>query len=88
MITKEEIEHVAKLMHIDIDNHVEYIDKVQKIMEYFDILDSAGVESEELTVKEIPISHLREDEYIKYDVKLIDILKKYKENFVRSPKLI
>jgi len=88
MVTEEEIEHVAKLMHIDIDNHVEYIEKVQKIMEYFDVLDSAGVESEEITVKEIPISKLRADEYVKYDGNLIDILKKYKENFIRSPKLI
>ncbi len=76
MVTKEEIEHVAKLMHIDIDNHVEYIEKVQKIMEYFDVLDSAGVESEEISVKEISISNLRNDEYIKYEDKLIDILKK------------
>lgn len=88
MVTKEEIEHVAKLMHIDIDNHVEYIEKVQKIMEYFDVLDSAGVESEEISVKEISISNLRNDEYIKYEDKLIDILKKYKENFIRAPKMI
>jgi len=88
MVSKVEIEHVAKLMHIDIDNHVEYIEKVQKIMEYFDILDSAGAESEELNVKEISISNLREDKYIPYDEKLIKILKHYKENFVRAPKMI
>jgi aspartyl-tRNA(Asn)/glutamyl-tRNA(Gln) amidotransferase subunit C len=52
------------------------------------VLDSAGVESEEISVKEIHISNLREDKYIKYDEKLIDVLKKYKENFIRAPKMI
>ena len=29
MVTEEEIEHVSKLMKIDIDDHKEYVDKVQ-----------------------------------------------------------
>lgn len=87
MVTKEEIEHVSKLMRIEIDNHTEYIDKVQKIIDYFDILDEAGVESEELNIKEISINELREDKYILYDDKLIEKLKNYKGSYVRAPKM-
>ena len=71
MVTEEEITHVSKLMKIDVDDHTEYIDKVQAMINYFDILDSAGVESEEISMQEIPISNLREDEYIPFDEKLL-----------------
>ena len=43
MVTVEEIEHVSKLMKIDVDDHSEYLEKVQTMISYFDILDSAGV---------------------------------------------
>jgi len=46
MVTEEEIEHVSKLMKIDIDDHKEYVDKVQSMIDYFDVLDSASVESD------------------------------------------
>ena len=40
MVTVEEIEHVSKLMKIDVDDHSEYLEKVQTMISYFDILDS------------------------------------------------
>ena len=43
MVSKEEIEHVAKLMRIEIDDHVVHMDRVQKMIEYFDILDKSGI---------------------------------------------
>ena len=55
MVTVEEIEHVSKLMKIDVDDHSEYLEKVQTMISYFDILDSAGVESVEISMPEIPI---------------------------------
>ena len=88
MVTKEEIEHVAKLMRIDVDDHVVHIDRVQKMIDYFDILDKAGVELEELIVQEQTVDNLREDKYIPYDEKLIEKLKNYKKNYVRAPKMI
>ena len=88
MVTKEEIEHVAKLMRIDVDDHVVHIDRVQKMIDYFDILDKAGVESEELIVQEQTVDNLREDKHIPFDEKLIDRLKKYKSNYIRAPKMI
>ncbi len=87
MVTKEEIEHVSKLMKIDIDDHKEYVDKVQSMIEFFDVLDSACVESEEISMQEIPISNLREDKYVPFGEKLIDKLNNYKGTYVRAPKM-
>ncbi len=87
MVTEEEIERVSKLMRIEVDNHKEYVDKVHAMIDYFDILDSAGVEDEEISMQEISISDLREDKYIPFDEKLIDKLNNYKGTYVRAPKM-
>jgi len=84
---QKEIEHVAKLMRIEIDDPTIY-ESVDKMIGYFNILDSAGVESEEITVREIQISNLREDKYIPSDEKLIEKLNHYKGTYVRAPKMI
>ena len=87
MVTEEEITKVAKLMKIDVDDHKEYVDKVQTMINYFDILDSAGVENEEISAQEIAISNLREDKHIPFDGKLIEKLNHYKGTYVRAPKM-
>ncbi len=87
MVSEEEVEHVSKLMKIEVDDHKEYVDKVHAMIDYFDILDSAGVESEEISMQEIPISELREDKHIPFDEKLIDKLNNYKGTYVRAPKM-
>jgi len=87
MVTEEEIEQVSKLMKIDIDDHKEYVEKVHNMIDYFDILDSAGVESEEISMPEISISDLREDEHIPFDDKLIEKLNHYRGTYVRAPKM-
>ena len=88
MVSKEEIEHVAKLMRIEIDDHVVHIDRVQKMITYFDILDKANVESEELIIKYQTIDNLREDVYIPYDDNLLKHLKNYKDSYIRAPKMV
>jgi len=88
LVTKEEIENVAKLMRIDLADHLEHIDRVKKMLEYFEILDKAGVESEEIIVQELSISSLREDKHIPYDEKILENLKTYKEKYIRAPKMI
>ena len=88
MVSEEEIERVAKLMRIEVDDHSIHVAKVKKMIEYFDILDQAGVESEEIDVQETSVSNLRKDEHFPYDGKLIESLKKYKENYVRAPKMV
>ncbi len=87
MVTEDEIEHVSKLMRVDIDDHKEYVEKVHAMIDYFDILDSAGVESEEISMPEISISNLRKDEYIPFDDKLIEKLNHYRGTYVRAPKM-
>ena len=87
MVTEEEIEHVSKLMKIEVDDHKEYVDKVHAMIDYFDILDSAGVEDEEISMPEISISNLREDKHIPFDQKLIEKLNHYKGTYVRAPKM-
>ena len=87
MVTEEEIAHVAKLMKIELEDHSEHVKRVQKMLEYFDILDKANVESEEIIVQETDIDELRDDRYIQYDKKLLKFLKTYKEKYVKAPKL-
>ena len=87
MVTEDEIAKVAKLMKIDVNDHKEYVDKVQTMISYFDILDSAGVEDEEISAQEIPISNLREDKHIPFNEKLIEKLNHYKGTYVRAPKM-
>ena len=88
LVTEEEIEQVAKLMKIDVHDHREYVEKVHEMIDYFDILDSAGVEEEEITMRDLPLDSLREDKHIEYEEKLIEKLKHYKDNFVRAPKMV
>ncbi len=88
MVSKEEIEHVAKLMRIEVDDHIVHIDRVQKMIAYFDILDKANVESEELIVREQTLDNLREDKHIPYEEKLIENLKNYKKSYIRAPKMV
>ena len=88
LVTREEIEKVAKLMRIELDDHVVHIDRVQKMIEFFDVLDKAGIESEEFDVQEKSITELREDKHIPFDEKLIEKLKSFKGTYVRAPKMV
>ncbi|MDH3489049.1 MAG: hypothetical protein OEL56_01220 [Nitrosopumilus sp.] len=87
MVTQEEITRVSKLMKIEIDDHREYVDKVKKMIGYFDVLDSAGVESEEISMPEIQISSLREDKHIPFSDKLIEKINHYKGTYIHAPKM-
>jgi len=87
LVTKEDIEHIAKLMRIDIENSDEYFDRVKKILGYFDILDKADIEGEEVPVQQVAIDELREDKHVGFDDSLIQQLKNYKGSYVRAPKM-
>ena len=88
LVTEEEIEQVAKFMKIDVHDHKEYVEKVHDMIDFFDILDSAGVEDEEITMVDLPLSKLREDKHIPFEDKLIEKLKNFKGNYVRAPKMV
>ena len=87
LVIEEEIAHVAKLMKIDLEDHSTHSKRVQKMLEYFDILDKANVESEEITVQETDLDKLRDDKYIPYDKNLLKFLNSYQEKYVKAPKL-
>jgi aspartyl-tRNA(Asn)/glutamyl-tRNA(Gln) amidotransferase subunit C len=87
VVTKEDIEHIARLMRIDIENSDEYFERVKKILSYFDILDKANIEGEEVSVQEVNIADLREDKHVAFDDALIQQLKNYKGSYVRAPKM-
>ena len=74
-------------MKIELEDHSTHIKRVQKMLEYFDILDRANVESEEITVQETDLDKLRDDKYIPYDKNLLKFLKSYQEKYVKAPKL-
>ena len=87
LVSEEEISEVAKLMKIDLEDHSAHIKRVQKMLEYFDILDNADVESEEIIVQETDLDKLRDDKYIQYDKNLLKFLKSYQEKYVKAPKV-
>jgi aspartyl-tRNA(Asn)/glutamyl-tRNA(Gln) amidotransferase subunit C len=87
LVTKEDIEHVARLMRIDIENVDEYFESIQKILNYFDNLDKVDLASEEIPIHEVTVSELRDDKYVPFESKLISQLKSYKEGFIRAPKM-
>lgn len=88
MVKREEIIHAANLIRIDLEDHIKYIEQIEKILNYFDILDKASAESESFVIQETSLEKLREDKYVPYDEKLISQLKNYKGTFVKAPKMI
>jgi len=87
LVNEEEISEVAKLMKIDLEDHSTHIKRVQKMLEYFDILDKANVESEEITVQETELDKLRNDKHTPYAKNLLKFLKSYQGKYVKAPKL-
>ena len=88
MVKREEIVHAANLIKIDLEDHEKYIEQVEKILNYFDILDKASTEPEIVIGREISLDKLRDDKYVPFDEKLITQLKNYKGSFVKAPKVI
>lgn len=88
MAKREEIVHAANLIRIDLEDHTKYIEQIEKILNYFDILDQASPESESFVTQEMSLDKLRDDKHVPYDEKLILQLKNYKGTFVKAPKMI
>jgi aspartyl-tRNA(Asn)/glutamyl-tRNA(Gln) amidotransferase subunit C len=88
MVKREEIVHAANLIKIDLEDHEKYIEQIEKILNYFDILDKASAESEAFVIQELSLEKLRDDKHVPYDEKLISKLKNYKGSFVKAPKMI
>lgn len=87
MFTKEDIERIAGIMKIEIDDVESHLARMQKILDYFDNLDKIDVESEEIATHDIAVGDLREDRYLPFESKLIEHIKNYKGTYVRAPKM-
>ena len=87
LVNEKEISEGAKLMIIQLEDHSVHIKRVQKMLEYFSILDNANVESEEIIVQETDLDKLRDDKHNPYDKNLLKFLKSYQGKYVKSPKL-
>ena len=74
-------------MKINLEDHSDHVKRVQKMLEYFDILDSANVESEEIIVQETDLDKLRNDKHIPYGKNLLKFLKSYQGKYIKAPKL-
>ncbi len=69
------------------DDYSAHVDKVKKMIEYFEVLDNARTSEYELILQEQQFENLREDKYIQYKETLIDKLKNYKGTYFRVPNL-
>ncbi len=87
MTIKNEIEQIARLMKIEITDYDEYVNDIEQILAYFKIIDNINVDLINMKFIEMSLENLRDDKYIQYNEKLIDHLKHYDSNFIRSPKL-
>ncbi len=75
-------------MRIELDDHTVHMERIQQMMDYFDILDRAGVQDEPLDAAEMAITDLREDRHVPFGGNLIGQLKNYKGRHVRAPKMV
>lgn len=61
MIDESEIIQMADMMHLELDDQKGMVDDIRRILEYFDVLDSAGVDDEHISDNAISIKMLRAD---------------------------
>jgi len=85
-VTEEEIESVSKLVRIKVADHREHIEKVRDMINFFEMLDSAGVEDDELAMDDVPVSRLREDAHESFGG-LSGYVREYRDGYVRVPKM-
>ena len=88
MVDRKEIEHLSNLIKIEISDPQKYITQVETILNYFKLLDKVEINTDDLLRQELTLDKLREDKFVPFEDRLIDNLKKTKENFVRAPKMV
>lgn len=62
MVDENDIIRMAAMMRLELDDKKGMVQDVRKILEYFDTLDSAGVEDEQISGDAIPLDRLRPDQ--------------------------
>lgn len=86
LVTEEEIESVSKLVRIKVVDHREHVEKVRDMINFFDMLDSAGVEDDDLVMDDVHVSRLREDVHEPFGG-LSGYIRQYRDGYVRVPKM-
>ncbi|MHB8546035.1 MAG: Asp-tRNA(Asn)/Glu-tRNA(Gln) amidotransferase subunit GatC [Nitrosotalea sp.] len=88
MVEKKEIEHLADLVKVNLNEPEKYIKQVEQILNYFDRLDKVEFQSDETLGIQITTEDLRDDIHRPYEDSLIEHLKKDQNNFIRAPKMV
>ncbi len=88
MVEKKEIEHLADLVKVDLNEPEKYIKQVEQILNYFDRLDHVEFHSDDTLGIQIAKDDLRDDIHEPYTDSLIEHLKKDQNNFIRAPKMV
>lgn len=88
MVKIEEIEHLSNLIKIEIKDYEKYGKQIEQVINYFKLLDNIEIDSGDTIRQELALDDLREDQYIPYEDKLVEKLKRTRENFVRAPKMV
>ena len=87
MITRDEIGRVAELMRIEIGNYDEHVAKIQKMVGYFDHLDSAKLPDSFERGLVVDLDSLRDDVAETPDLDAVRGLKFGVGSHMRSPRL-
>ncbi len=66
MVSGDEVAAVALMMRVEIDKPQEYAENIQKMLDFFDTLDEAGIDEEPLKIQAIPLDSLRDDTHVSW----------------------
>ena len=87
MIDKDKIIHLAWLARLEIDKIDLYEEQLNKIIEYFNVLDEVDTKIEpQYIIKDIEL--FREDIPKKYEEDIFNMLNNKKDRFVKAPKMV
>lgn len=80
-----EIDAVARMMKIQVPDAEAHVERVQKMLDYFGVLDGADIESDQIRPTHVPLGSLRPDEARPSAVP--SVLHHVRDGYVRAPKM-
>ena len=92
MITKEQVEHVAKLARLELSNEEKelYTKQLSEILDYIDQLNEVNTEGIEPMTQPIPIVNVMREDVVKKEYERQDMIKNAPHEeygFFRVPKI-
>ncbi len=85
VVSAVDVASAARLMKIHVPDASVHAGRVKEMLEYFDILDRADVESDEIRPPQIGLEELRPDEARQSGVSVA--LHHARDGYVRAPKI-